>query len=272
MDWMIEYLPAAASARISEATMRHGVLAVVVSIIGLAGGYASCGGDDTSPNGTGGGSGECSGGAAPGIAPFDSACGTCHGVEGNPAPPPCTMGMVDTTYPSVGAHQSHVGTSTWRRQIGCGECHPTPSTCPDIAEGLCGDPCVTTHEDGIVDVAWGSVAQQGTYDSLTATCSNVYCHGGTLQPDAIGSPPTSRAPQWTTVDGTQAGCAISCHTHPPGGTHDILTDCPTCHGEVISTYDELDPAAAVFADPSKHIDGIHQAIGVGGAGTGGAGG
>lgn len=242
--------------------MQRGVLAAVVTIIGLASAYANCGGgDDTTSTPTGGAGGDSCGDADPGLGPFDAECADCHGVVGNPAPPPCTMGLTDTTYPSVGAHQSHAGTSTWHREIGCGECHPVPS--------YYGDPCVPTHEDAKVDIVWGPVAKQGTYDELTATCSEVYCHGGTLEPDGAGGAPTIRAPKWTTVDGTQAGCTQSCHTHPPGGTHDVLTDCPTCHGEVISSFDETDPAASVFADPSKHIDGIHQAIGAGGAGGSG---
>lgn len=246
--------------------MRSGALAVGVTILCLVGVYASCGGsEDTSGTGGTGASStgsECSGGANPGLGPFDAECADCHGVVGDPAPPPDTMGQFDTTLPAVGAHQSHADPSTWHRQIGCGECHVVPA--------YYGDPCAPTHEDGTVDVVWGPVAQQGTYDPLTATCSNVYCHGGTLEPDNEGGgAPTIRAPQWTVVDGTQAGCTLSCHTHPPGGTHDILTDCPTCHGEVIASFDETDPASSVFADPSKHIDGIHQAIGAGGAGGSG---
>jgi predicted CxxxxCH...CXXCH cytochrome family protein len=258
--------------------MRNGVLAVAVGIIGLASVYANCGGSgdtgETAAGGSGAGGSSACAGANPGTGLFAAECGTCHGEQGNPAPPPCTMGMTDTTYPSVGAHQSHVAGGTWHRQIGCGDCHPTPSSCPDPTfPNLCGDPCVSTHEDGIVDIAWGPVAQQGNWEPLTATCTSVYCHGGTLVPDgAGGGEPTIREPKWTTVDGTQAGCAISCHTHPPGGTHDILTDCPTCHEEVISSFNAADPASSVFADPSKHIDGIHQTIGVGGAGVGGGGG
>lgn len=252
--------------------MRHVWIPLLVVGVGV-GASLSCddegdggaGGATTGTAGTAGSGGtSCDGGANPGTGAWAPECGDCHGESADPAPPPDTLGNTATTEPRVGAHRTHQGTSVWHRQIGCIECHPVPNSSPD--------PCVTTHENSSTDIVWGPVAQQGNYDATTNVCSNVYCHGATLEPDGT-SGTTIRNPDWTLTDGTQAGCGISCHTHPPGGIHYDRTDCETCHFEVITAYNAADPPNSTWADASKHIDGIHQFVDMGGAGgTGGQGG
>lgn len=157
------------------------------------------------------------------------ACDTCHGANGDPAPPPDLGGDTDTTSPGVGAHSAHLQGGSLGGPIACATCHPVPAT---VNEG--------THQDGTVDVVFGGIAGNGgvtpTWDAGTATCT-VYCHGASLQ----GTPPV-----WTTVDGTQATCG-TCHTLPPPAPHPGSANCAGCHPTA--------GAGPVIVDPLGHIDG-----------------
>jgi predicted CxxxxCH...CXXCH cytochrome family protein len=181
-------------------------------------------------------------------------CGVCHGSAANPAPPKDLKGHTQTTYPGVGAHQSHLASSTWHLPVSCDQCHPMPKI-PSY------DPAVPTHMSGAADIVWGPVAKQGAYDTSARRCSGTYCHGGTMLPDTPGAS-TTRAPDWIKVDGTQAKCGQACHSLPPGGYHSPSTSCPTCHGPVISQFDPLKPDAAVWANAALHVDGKIDLAGV----------
>jgi len=205
-----------------------------------------------------GGGGYGTGGYAPG-------CGSvCHGAPESPAPPPDTTGQTATDAPGVGAHQAHLGASSWRGPIACRECHLIPRMAGP-------DPCVPTHYNGGSDLDWGPLARFGYYDPGALSCSGTYCHGGTLLPDPVGES-TNRVPEWVVVDGSQAACGEACHALPPGETHSEDSDCESCHGEVIASFNADDPAASVWADADLHIDGIAQSDEGGAAGTGGSGG
>ncbi len=169
-------------------------------------------------------------------------CTSCHGdvATNDPAPPSDTRGNVATTARGVGAHQSHLGPSTWRAAIDCTECHIKPASVS--APG---------HRDSALpaELTFGgrATADSATpsFNGATTTCSGVYCHGATLQPGG-----TNTTPDWTSVGTGEADCG-TCHSLPPGGTHTSLTDCQSCHGSVIN-------AAKVIIAPNLHVDGTVQ--------------
>ncbi|MBI4700572.1 MAG: hypothetical protein HY744_05315 [Deltaproteobacteria bacterium] len=222
---------------------------------GAAGGAAGAGGS-TASGGAGGGAGGGGSGAGGhgGSGGFSAACSACHGKGTDPAPPPDTDGGTDTSLPSVGAHQSHFLASTWHLQVACKECHIVP-----VKVEI--DPNVPTHQDGKVDIDFGTIAGgDSKYDVDAHQCSAVHCHGGDLQPDIDGGT-TVREPVWTKVDGSQSVCGEACHTLPPGGTHDggAGQSCPMCHGAVIASFDPENPAKSLWSNPALHVNGVKEA-------------
>ena len=212
---------------------------------GTAGSGGLLGGGGTGGDLGGGGAGGGTGGST------GADCNDCHGSDVNPAPPADLGDNTDPTFPGVGAHQSHLGVSSWHHEVTCAECHVVP-VLPSF------DPNVPTHMNGDDDLVWGPIALQGTYDPAAYDCTGSYCHGATLVGDPTGQPATNRVPQWTTVNGTQAACGSACHSLPPGEGHPQQTSCEKCHAPVVATFDAGDPASSVWADASLHIDGQVQ--------------
>jgi predicted CxxxxCH...CXXCH cytochrome family protein len=177
-------------------------------------------------------------------------CTSCHGnaSAGNAAPPVGTHGETQTSQAAVGAHQQHLGTSSWHRDGQCVDCHVVPTA--------------TAHANGQVDFAWGAPANaDGASPAFVAagtTCTNVYCHGSTLLGANSGGT-VSRTPVWTTVDGTFDACGTTCHTNPPGGTHPQNTQCQVCHGHVIAAYTPGSPPSVTWANAQLHVDGTVNA-------------
>lgn len=161
-------------------------------------------------------------------------CLTCH-AEG---PTACTTCHNQTS----GSHVAHLG----RAGVACAECHVVPARWDDEGHIL-----VDGHrDDAPAEVVFGALANRdvtpprrtgpAAYDPATGRCANVYCHGGTLRPDAM-------PPLW----GSTAPCG-SCHGVPPadhassrcdschrGGTHidaviDVGRTCSSCHGDASS--------------------------------------
>ena len=124
-------------------------------------------------------------------------------------------GANTTANRAVGAHQSHLGPSTWHHEVQCTECHVVPTTTST-------DPAFPLHLNGVRDIVWGPLAKSGVYSEMTTTCTGTYCHGATLKGDLAGVV-SNRTPKWTTVDGSQKACGTSCHTLPPGGGHTTST-------------------------------------------------
>jgi predicted CxxxxCH...CXXCH cytochrome family protein len=56
-----------------------------------------------------------------------ASCDSCHGQNGQSAPPKDTLGNVATTATGVGAHAQHMASSTWHAPINCVECHKVPA-------------------------------------------------------------------------------------------------------------------------------------------------
>ncbi len=155
-----------------------------------------------------------------------SACNVCHGSVTSDAPPQDTSGNVATTARGVGAHETHLTTSIMAA-IDCDACH---------------DPVGATaygHSDGAVDMN-----PAAGWDDAD-TCSSSYCHDGARD----GDTPT---PDWTLVDGSQNACD-DCHGNPPTSNgHTSVTDCSSCHDEVMNDDD------VTFKNPALHIDGTVQ--------------
>ncbi len=165
-----------------------------------------------------------------------AACNACHGNEDNAAPPQSVEGLTDTTETVVGAHQAHLHDGPVRQAIACAECHVVPTGLDDPG-----------HMDGApAEVTFGELAQADgaipTWDRTTNTCSNVYCHGATHE----GGQHT--APDWTLVDGSQAGCA-SCHGFPPPAPHPDDFACGTCHTQTVTGNGAID------VEGGAHING-----------------
>ncbi len=158
-------------------------------------------------------------------------CSSCHGSAANAAPPRDTAGRSDPALITVGAHQAHLRSSAWHRDVLCADCHLVPST-TDAPGHL--DPAPA-------ELVFSALANQG----VTATWANgactTYCHGPTL---AGGLAPT---PAWTRGATTPADC-IDCHGLPPPPPHPRATACSTCHPNV--------RADLTFAQPQQHIDGV----------------
>jgi predicted CxxxxCH...CXXCH cytochrome family protein len=55
-------------------------------------------------------------------------CNTCHGSDDNFAPPKDTMGRTETTFASVGAHQTHLSGGIASSPVACESCHSVPAT------------------------------------------------------------------------------------------------------------------------------------------------
>ena len=222
---------------------------------GITGGTGGVtGGTGGITGGTGGATGG-TGGMGQGGLPED-VCVWCHGSVDNPAPhaPPKDLGgHTDTSYVTVGAHQAHLSPANWHLAIQCTECHEVPA--------FFGDPAVPTHSNQVVDLDWGALAQQGTFDLGAATCAGTYCHGGMAQlPDVAGAV-SNRTPVWTTVDGSQKACGTSCHTTPPGGGHPPSTECALCHGDVIATFTPGPTPEATWTNADLHINGVVDVAG-----------
>ncbi|MBS1124740.1 MAG: Multiheme cytochrome, partial [Deltaproteobacteria bacterium] len=164
-----------------------------------------------------------------------AACDSCHGANGQSAPPKDTAGNVATSQRGVGAHAQHLVTNpTWHAAMACTDCHRIPAGVND--QGHVDTPLPA-------EIVFSTFAGAGTYNG--STCSNTYCHGGGTSPLAGGS---HTSPVWTQVDGTQSQCG-SCHGAPPPPPHPVDSDCGSCHQTMIAG------GGLTIAYPALHIDG-----------------
>jgi len=172
-----------------------------------------------------------------------NACSVCHGSEINAAPPVSVNGISDTSYTEVGAHQTHVNTGSIRKALGCDECHIQPTSVDSPG-----------HTDSLLpaEITWGTLSKTGglspSWNRETNTCSNVYCHGTSLNSGLYVTP------VWTTVDGSQIGCD-GCHGYPPRENHTTETDCHLCHSDTVNADETIN------VDGGYHINGTVDASG-----------
>ena len=179
------------------------------------------------------------------------ACNTCHGdfnTTGHSAPGRAINGETSTTYPGVGAHASHLYTTTLSSNVVCSDCHTVPDKVSSPGH----------IENSPAEVKLSSQPANASYDYNTNKCANTYCHGNFSFPksatqydfaytaDAMTG--NNFTPTWTKVDGTQAECG-SCHGLPPAGHFAVgIEHCGDCH---IGVVDD----AGHIIDQTKHING-----------------
>lgn len=172
---------------------------------------------------------------------FDEACYQCHGDSESPAPPRSLSGETATTEMSVGAHRSHLAvskTSTFHAPVLCSSCHLVPDELQSAGH--------IDDDDNRAEVTFGDLARTNGAEPVLGedgSCSNVYCHGATLEGGTLNSP------TWNVVNGTARECG-TCHGAPPPAPHPVDDNCGSCHPSV-SVADNR-----VFLDPSLHINGI----------------
>jgi hypothetical protein len=102
-----------------------------------------------------------------GVLDLNSACDTCHGSAGNPAPPRDTLGNTLTSARGVGAHRAHLDPHpTWHAPFGCADCHRVPVTVSDPGHIGTALPA---------EVLFGAAARNGGASPVWngATCANV---------------------------------------------------------------------------------------------------
>jgi predicted CxxxxCH...CXXCH cytochrome family protein len=198
---------------------------------------------------------ECHGGF--GYADWKTNCTFCHGTrtqgwtEANlrlAAPPQSIAGTGDQTSanPKVGAHQAHLGATTYVNPLPCTSCHGVP---------LRQFPGSLTHVDGQpVTPAFSGLATQGVtgaaYAGNGGTCA-VYCHGSGTAFVNPGAPASTKAsPAWTE---TSIACD-GCHGTPPTtGEHGFANHqfpCGYCHLDVAGSG-----ATPSIVNKALHVNG-----------------
>ena len=138
-----------------------------------------------------------------GIVQVGSACDSCHGKAGDPAPPNDLSGNMFTTSLGVGAHQAHLKVpSGIRTPIACTTCHVVPATV-----GAPGHIDSALPAEVVAAVGW---------NRSTQTCAT-WCHG-------------NASPKWTETGGATCG---SCHGVPPATPSHTpnmtINSCASCH-------------------------------------------
>lgn len=169
------------------------------------------------------------------------ACNLCHGSRDNAAPPNDLMGNDDPASVTVGAHQIHLTGTTWTTRIAgkCENCHTKPDQYS--AEGHIDD---TPHAElNFHGLATGNALVTPSWTRESATCNNVYCHGGFEFRKADSRYPWAYTDDvmsgnkpilsWTDQSVNQTFCG-SCHGLPPTGHIGAALDkCGTCHSSVV---------------------------------------
>ncbi len=170
-------------------------------------------------------------------------CVMCHGGTDNQtgAPPKTTWGKCDGRGPGRHPHRPRRGDPRARGRR-CLRHLPRPARRRPLRRPR-------RRRDGggrLLGRAIQGVVTAPGWTRATATCSNTYCHGATLQGG------TATAPVWTRTDGTQRACT-SCHGAPPPAPHSTSTACATCHGAGYS---------ATTVNVATHMNGVLDVSGM----------
>ncbi|QQR91779.1 MAG: CxxxxCH/CxxCH domain-containing protein [Myxococcales bacterium] len=174
------------------------------------------------------------------------ACDSCHGSNGNSAPPKNLAGSSTRSARGVGAHREHLSSSTWRRTIACESCHTVPGNVdsPGHIDG-----------DNVAEIPFDGLNPSATVDFTTGTCNSLYCHG-----NGRGN---NGSINWTST--TDMACS-SCHLTPAGGQSasgmsgdhnkhikDKRIPCSDCHAQVVNQSLQI-------IDSQLHIDGTKNVL------------
>jgi predicted CxxxxCH...CXXCH cytochrome family protein len=192
-----------------------------------------------------------------GVLDVGAGCTDCHGsAAGGPAPPRSLDGATAPSALAVGAHQSHLrAAGRVSAPIACQECHVVPASVTAPGHIDSERPAeVFPAGSGTLARADGAVP---TWDRGTATCSDVYCHGGGAGLATDDAPGRVAVPTWTRVGRGEAACG-RCHGLPPRDTVHAPTlgiaDCTTCHPSVDAFGNVLFTGPA-GAETTEHLDG-----------------
>lgn len=181
-------------------------------------------------------------------------CAGCHGEGERGGPPPDLDGRKSTASLGVGAHRAHLETGI-SEPIDCEACHIVPDELQSPGH-IDTPPPAEVFPDGHDSLAHAGGAEP-SWDRETATCSDVYCHGGGRL-GADEAPEVNREPVWTAVGEGEAACG-GCHGIPPeDGDHDPdmgLRDCHDCHGDTVDRFGNIVVTGPPGARSSAHIDG-----------------
>jgi predicted CxxxxCH...CXXCH cytochrome family protein len=175
--------------------------------------------------------------------------------------------------PKVGAHDTHMRSlNNLGKPVSCSDCHVVPATA-FISGHMNGDATPTwsnlvQNKETIPGSARPYTYQSGAivpgYNPADGTCSNTYCHGGTM---AGGN---DKSPKWndsTYLTGDRAHDCSQCHGFPPVNSarkaHNPATDmqCDSCH-----PHNGGRPGTGVTSDGAAvgydyHINGNLEASG-----------
>lgn len=168
-------------------------------------------------------------------------------------------GRTDASLVTVGAHRAHLTASKFRGPVACAECHLVPKAALDKGHIDSAPPAeVFPRIDGVGEMARLDSAR-ATYDHASATCANVYCHGGGARLARDATAGVVRAPLWTGGP-TQVFCG-SCHGLPPKDGFHLptlaLSDCAHCHAATVAADGTLlfTPAPDGGTPTTTHLDG-----------------
>jgi predicted CxxxxCH...CXXCH cytochrome family protein len=182
------------------------------------------------------------------------ACDTCHGGEGDPAPPAALDGATLPSDPGVGAHDAHLRGGSLRGPLDCEECHLVPGALDD--EGHIDQTPGAELVFGVLGTTDGAAP---VYDAVNFSCGDVYCHGSTLGGGAAADP------VWTDEGADPADCG-RCHGAPPPAPHPAWNRCTECHPGTVRADGTIDVVGG------QHINGIVEAVMPGCDGCHGSGG
>jgi len=181
-------------------------------------------------------------------------CSNCHGDQTSPAPPKDVLGRTDERLQTVGAHRAHLeARHQLRGPIACNECHAVPADLHDPGHIDHLPPAIVFPSAAGVGVLASTDGARPTYNSSSATCGSVYCHGSGTRAERDTAPTVNRTPSW--IGSTSQAACGTCHGIPPNnGVHPAadLTQCVNCHSATVTS----DGAIRVDRDPITHINGV----------------
>jgi len=161
------------------------------------------------------------------------ACGSCHGLGDDPAPPPDLAGSSDPTAPGVGAHAAHLAPAGAFPAVRCKHCHVVPNRLDDPG-----------HVDDArpADVTFSGLPTVGVEARYEGGACLVRCPGAALH----------EGPRWSPTWTAGAIACGDCHGMPPTPPHPLAADCGRCHLDVAD-------ASGAIVDPDLHGDSIVNA-------------
>lgn len=185
------------------------------------------------------------------VGPPELGCGGCHGTPDNPAPGPDLEGRIDRTEVTVGLHDVHLFPRYGLRgPLACVDCHQMPENVLDDGHLNGGPAEVFPNIPGVATMARSDGALP-TWNRETATCQDVYCHGGGDQMGLDTTPDLIREMVWNDPFRQQVYCG-SCHGVPPTTPiHQSIVGidrCGDCHAGTVDSFGQI-------IVNGEHIDG-----------------